>query len=113
MAFKRLLTTSEVNDIRSKMRVGYASEDEQLRLLGHLDLTEFKLREALEYFLSHTQLTKADRWPCPDCGRPDAAHELLTIDTKLQNGQQQIVGCWRCNMDSVIGEAERALEFPE
>jgi hypothetical protein len=44
----RILTDRESNIIRGKCLLGKASREEIMQLIGHFDLVEMKLRDALE-----------------------------------------------------------------
>ncbi len=72
-------------------------------MLGQKDV----LIEALKYFISHTRLNS--RWPCPECHRKSAKHPLVQIRQILYDGTEMYSGCWYCNMEPCIREAEKAL----
>lgn len=66
---------------------------------------------ALKRFVAHAKLLSR-RWPCPTCGRegPDAPLRVVYV---IKHGERDesgsFEGCWYCNIEPVIEEAEKAL----
>lgn len=67
-----------------------------------------RLRKALQRFVSHTKLL-SNRWPCPECGRKSKDEELLGVSVLRMDRLTVLTGCWYCNIEPVLEEAERAL----
>lgn len=82
-------------------------------MINFADKTKIlRLRRALVRFVDHTKLLTG-RWPCPDCGRANAEADLLQVKLEFENDQIVWTGCWRCNMESVLYNAEETLKQTE
>ncbi len=58
----------------------------------------------LQRFVSKLRLL-SNRWPCPFCGRKTALSKLVTITVYRSDGVQQYEGCWYCNLEPLLEEA--------
>lgn len=72
-------------------------------------------RNAIARILNHFNVTC--RWPCPDCGRESATAPLRIVSTravahdhKTPLGPQHFTGCWRCNAERVLHDADQVLK---
>lgn len=56
----RVLSDSELNTIRGKCLVARASPEELMQMIGHFDLVEMELREALEMAINSVECACID-----------------------------------------------------
>ncbi len=67
------------------------------------------LVSTLEWFISRAKIIPQSRWPCPECHRKNISAPLLIIDHRLEDGTKVLSGCYTCNMEPIVRQAETVL----
>jgi hypothetical protein len=70
--------------------------------------TEAQALQLLFMWLGKFALT--NRWPCGECGRPNNDAPLRTIEARLEDGREQIIGCTWCLAESLVERTRAFLE---